>query len=162
MLLSFWFVGTGRVGFRTWIWPKRHCRQGRKRFVDFNTVNTQLVWFNCLFNFLWCFWCENGWACPWWKCFKMLGISFSCKSDWSSYVVSSPKAASKKNWALICSANFSSLEVALHLYKFIDGLVLNESYVWGDAPIVTGIGCISYRNRHVGWLVLQLLFLLNP
>ena len=49
--------------------------------------------------------------------FKMLGLTFSSKLDWGSYIVSIAKTASKKIGALICSMKFLSPEVALYLYK---------------------------------------------
>ena len=49
--------------------------------------------------------------------FKMLGLIFSSKLDWGSYIISFAKTASKKTGALIRSMNFLSPEVALHLYK---------------------------------------------
>ena len=47
---------------------------------------------------------------------KMLGLTFSSKLDWGSYIISIAKTASKKIGALICSMKFLS-EVALCLYK---------------------------------------------
>ena len=38
--------------------------------------------------------------------FKMLGLTFSSKLDWSSYIISIAKTASKKIGALICSMKF--------------------------------------------------------
>ena len=49
--------------------------------------------------------------------FKMLGLIFSSKLDWGSYIISIAKIASKKIGALIRSMKFLSLEVALYLYK---------------------------------------------
>ena len=49
--------------------------------------------------------------------FKMLGLTFSSKLDWGSYIISIAKTASKKIGALICSMKFLSPEVALYLYK---------------------------------------------
>ena len=49
--------------------------------------------------------------------FKMLGLSFSSKLDWGSYIISIAKKASKKIGALICSMKFLSPEVAQYLYK---------------------------------------------
>ena len=49
--------------------------------------------------------------------FKMLGLTFSSKLDWGSYIISIAKTASKKIGALICSMNFPSPEAALYLYK---------------------------------------------
>ena len=50
--------------------------------------------------------------------FKMLGLTFSSKLDWGSYIISIAKSASKKIGALIRSMRFLSPEVALYLYKF--------------------------------------------
>ena len=47
----------------------------------------------------------------------MLGLTFSSKLDWGSYIIYIVKTASKKIGALICSMKFLSPEVALHLYK---------------------------------------------
>ena len=49
--------------------------------------------------------------------FKMLGLTFSSKLDWGSYIISIAKTASKKIGALTCSMKFLSPEVALYLYK---------------------------------------------
>ena len=49
--------------------------------------------------------------------FKMLGLTFSSKMDWGSYIISVAKTASKKIGVLIYSIKFLSLEVALYLYK---------------------------------------------
>ena len=46
----------------------------------------------------------------------MLGLTFSSKLDWGSYIISIAKTASKKIGALICSMKFLSPEVALYLY----------------------------------------------
>ena len=50
---------------------------------------------------------------------KMLGLTFSSKLDWGSYMISIAKTASKKIGALIRSMKFLSAEVALYLYKSI-------------------------------------------
>ena len=47
--------------------------------------------------------------------FKMLGLTFSSKLDWGSYIISIVKTASKKIGALIRSMQFLSPEVALYL-----------------------------------------------
>ena len=51
--------------------------------------------------------------------FKMLGLTFSSKLEWDSYIISIAKTASKKIGALICSVKFYSHEVALYLYKSV-------------------------------------------
>ena len=47
---------------------------------------------------------------------KMLGLTFSSKLDWSSYIISIAKSASKIG-ALIRSIKFISPDVVLYLYK---------------------------------------------
>ena len=49
--------------------------------------------------------------------FKMLGLSFSFKLDWGSYLISIGKTAFKKIGAFICSMKFLSPEVALDIFK---------------------------------------------
>ena len=49
--------------------------------------------------------------------FKMLGLTFSSKLDWGSYIISIAKTASRKIEALIRSMKVFSSEVALYLYK---------------------------------------------
>ena len=49
--------------------------------------------------------------------FKMLGLTFSSKLDWGSYIISIAKAASKKIGALIRPMKFLSPEPALQLNK---------------------------------------------
>ena len=70
--------------------------RGRKWLVDFNTGKTQLVSF---------VWSNNtgtinvkmdGSALEEKSSFKMLGLSFSSKLDWVSYILSIAKTASKK------------------------------------------------------------------
>ena len=48
--------------------------------------------------------------------FKMLGMTFSSKLDWGSYIISIAKTALKKIKALIFLMKFLSLEVARYLY----------------------------------------------
>ena len=47
--------------------------------------------------------------------FKMLGLTFSSKLDWGSYITSIAKTTSKKIEALILSVKFLSPEVTLYL-----------------------------------------------
>ena len=49
--------------------------------------------------------------------FKMLGLTFSSKLDWGSYIISIAKTGPKKIGAVIHSMKFLSPEVALYLYK---------------------------------------------
>ena len=49
---------------------------------------------------------------------KMLGLTFSSRLDWGSYMISIGKTACKNIGALIHSMKFFSPEVAVYLYKF--------------------------------------------
>ena len=67
--------------------------------------------------------------------FKMLGLTFSSKLDWDSYIISIAKTASKKIRALICSVKFLSPEVPLHLYKStIQPYMEYCFHVWAGTP----------------------------
>ena len=64
-----------------------------------------------------------------------LGLTFSSKLDWGSYIVSIAKTASKKIGALIRSMKFLSPEVALYLYKStIQRCMEHCCHVWAGAP----------------------------
>ena len=74
---------------------------GKKWLDDFNVVKTQLVSFD---------WSNNtgandvkmdGSVLEEESSFKMLGLTFSSKLDWGSYIISIAKTASKKIGALI-------------------------------------------------------------
>ena len=63
--------------------------------------------------------------------FKMLGLFFSSKLDWGSYIVSTDKTYSRKIGALIHSVKFHSLEVVLYLYKSATRLCMEYyCHVW--------------------------------
>ena len=73
---------------------------GKKLFVDFNAGKTQMVVFD---------WSNNtgsidvkmdGSVLEEKSSFKMLGLTFSSKLDWGSYIISIAKTASKKIVAL--------------------------------------------------------------
>ena len=49
--------------------------------------------------------------------FKMLGLTFSSKLDWGSYIIPFAKSASIKIGSLNFSMKFLSPEVELYLYK---------------------------------------------
>ena len=64
----------------------------------------------------------------------MLGLTYSSKLDWDSYIISVAKTASKKIGALICSMKFLS-EVALYLNKStICPCMEYCCHVWAGAP----------------------------
>ena len=67
--------------------------------------------------------------------FKMLGMTFSSKLGWGSYIISIAKTASKKIGALIRSMKFLSPEVALHLHKStIRPCMEYCCHVWAGTP----------------------------
>ena len=108
---------------------------GRKWLVDFKAGKTQLVSFD---------WSKNtgaidvkmdGSILEEKASFKMLGLTFSSKLDWGSYIVSIAKTASKKIGALIHSMKFLSPGVALYLYKSTTRPCVEYCcHVWAGAP----------------------------
>ena len=85
----------------------------RKWFVDRNTGKTQLVLFNRSNNTGAIDVKINGSVIEEKSSFKMLGLTFSSKLDWGSYIISIAKIASKKIGALIRTVKFLSPKVAL-------------------------------------------------
>ena len=108
---------------------------GKKWLADFNAVKTQLVLFD---------WSNNtgsldvkmdGFVLEEKSSFKMLGLTFSSKLDWGSYIISIAKTASNKIGALIRSMKFLSPEVALYLYKStIRPCMECCCHIWAGAP----------------------------
>ena len=92
---------------------------GKKWLVDFNAGKTQLVLFDQSSNNGSIDVKMNGSILEEKSSFKMLGLTFSSKLDWRSYIVSIAKTASQKIGALIRSMKFLSPVVALYLYKSI-------------------------------------------
>ena len=67
--------------------------------------------------------------------FKMLGLTFSSRLDWGSYIVSIAKTDSKKSEALIRFMKFLAPEAALYLYKStIQPCMEYCCHVWAGAP----------------------------
>ena len=67
--------------------------------------------------------------------FKTLGLTFSSKLDWGSYIIFIAKTASMKTGAFIHSMKFLSHDVALYLYKStIRPCFEYCCHVWADAP----------------------------
>ena len=90
---------------------------GRKWLVDFNAGKTQLVLFDRSNNNGSIDVKMDGSVLEEKSSFKMLGLTFSSKLDWGSYIISIAKTASEKIGALIRSMKFLSPEAALYLYK---------------------------------------------
>ena len=108
---------------------------GRKWLVDFNAGKIHLVLFDC----------SNNTGTIGVKMdvsvleekspFKIVGLTFSSKLDWGSYIISIAQTASKKNGALIHSMKFLSPEVTLYLYKStIWPCIKYCCHVWASAP----------------------------
>ena len=65
----------------------------------------------------------------------MLGLTFSSKMDWGSYIVSMGKSASKKIGAIIRSMGFLSLETAMYLHRStIHSCMEYCCHIWAGAP----------------------------
>ena len=88
----------------------------KKWLVNFNAGKTQLVSFDQSNNNGSIYVKMDGSVLEE-KSSNMLGLTFSSKLDWSSYIISIAKTAPKKIGALIRSMKFLSPQVALYLYK---------------------------------------------
>ena len=90
---------------------------GKKWLVDFNAWKIHLVsfdWSNSNGSIV--VKMDVGSVLEEKSSFKMLGLTFSSKLDWGSYIISIVKTASKKIRALIRYMKFLSPEVSLYLY----------------------------------------------
>ena len=114
---------------------------GEKWLVDFNAGKTQLVLFDRSNNNNSIDVKMDGSVLEEKSSFKMLGLTFSSKLDWGSYIFSIAKAASKKIGALICSMKFLSPDVALHLCKSTKCHVWNTVVTSGLVPTVGTWNC---------------------
>ena len=108
---------------------------GKKWLADFNAGKTELVSFDGLNNNGSIDVKMDGSVLEEKSSFKMLGLTFSSKLDWGSYIISIVKTASKKIGALICSMKLLSPEVALYLYKSTMHPCMEYCcHVWPGAP----------------------------
>ena len=134
MRSGIWSVATTWIGFWTWIWSMRHCGLGQE----------VACWFQCWKNSTQLNWSNNtgvidvkidGSVLEEKSSFKMVGLTFSSKLDWSTYIISIAKTAFKKIGTLIHSMKFLSPEVALYLYKStICPCMEYCCQIWADAP----------------------------
>ena len=92
---------------------------GWKWHVDFNSRKTQLVSFDQSNNNGAIDGKMYGSVLDKKSSFKMLGLTFSSKLDWGTYIISIAKTVSKKIGPLICSMKFLSPDVAMYLNKSI-------------------------------------------
>ena len=108
---------------------------GKKWLVDFNAGKSQLVSFDRFNNNGAINVKMEGSFLEEKSSFKMLGLTFSSKLDWGSYIISIAKTASKKIGPLIRSMEFLSPEVALYLYKStIHPCMEYCCHIWTGAP----------------------------
>ena len=130
--------------------------------VDFNAEKTQLVSFDRSKNTVAIDMKIDGSVLKEKSSFKMLGLTFSSKLSWGSYIFSIAKTASKKIGALIRSMNFLSPAVALHPINLRYVQVWNTVVMSGLVVLAATWDCwISYKNGYAGLLVLHLMPLLN-
>ena len=107
----------------------------QKWLVDFNAGKIQLVSFDRSKNTDAIDVKMDGFVLKEKSSFKMLRLTFFSKLDWSSYIISIAKTASKEIGALIRSMKFLSAEVALYLCKYTIRSYLEYcSHVWAGAP----------------------------
>ena len=108
---------------------------GKKWLVYFHAGKTQLVLFEQSNNNGSIDVKMDGFVLEEKSSFKMLGLTFSSKLDWDSYIISIAQTASNKIGGLICSMKFLSAKVALYLYKStICPCMEYCCHVWADAP----------------------------
>ena len=113
----------------------------KKQLVDFNAGKTQLVLFDRSNNNGSIDVKKDGSVLDEKSSFKMLGLTFSSKLDWGSYIISIAKTASKKIGALIRSMKFLTPEVALYLYRSTIRPCLEYCCHVGVVPLVATWNC---------------------
>ena len=111
---------------------------GKKWLVDFNPGKTQLVLFDC---------CKNNGSVNVKMdrsvleeklSFKMLGLTFTFKLDWGSYIISTAKTASKKIGAL---TSFFLLRLLCTSINLPYAHVWNNVVTSGLVPLVATWNC---------------------
>ena len=135
---------------------------GSKWVVDFNAGKTQLVSFDRSNNSGAIDVKMDGSVLEEKSSFDMLGLTFSSKLDWGSYITSIAKTASKKIGALIRSICLSP-EVAPYLYKStIRPCMEYCCHVWAGAPSCYLKLLDKLQKRICRTVVRHLRLLLNP
>ena len=107
---------------------------GKKWLVDFSAGKTQLILFDRS-NDNGSIDVKMGGSILEEKSPKILGLTFSSKLNWGSYIISIAKTTSKKIGALIRSMKFVSPEVALYLDKStIRPCMEYCCHIWAGSP----------------------------
>ena len=114
---------------------------GKKWFVDPNAGKTQLVSFDRSNNNGSIDMKMDGSVLEEKSSFKMLGLTFSSKLDWGSYIISIAKTASKKIGALIRSMKFFLLRLLCISINLRYPNVYNTVVMSGLVPLVPAWKC---------------------
>ena len=143
-----WPVATTRISSWTWIWPTRHCGLGAgsglliSMLVNAWRNSTSFVW---PVQKHWCYWFENEWLFL--KVKKMLGLIFSSKLDWGSYIISIAETASKKMEPWFVLWSFFLLRLLCISINLLYRHVWNTVVMSGLVLLVGTWNCwISYKN----------------
>ena len=91
----------------------------------------------------------------------LLGLTFSSKLDWGSYIISTDKTVSKKIGALIYSMKLLSPEVVLYLCKSTIEPCMECYNSWAGAASCY-FEILDKLHKYARLLVPHLLPLLNP
>ena len=109
---------------------------GKKWLVDFNAGKTQLVLFDWSNNNGYIDVKMDGSVFEEKSYFMMLGLIFSSKLDWGSYIISIAKTASKKIGAFILSMKFFFLKLLCISINLPYAHVWNTFAMSGLVPLV--------------------------
>ena len=144
---------------------------GRKWLNDFNVGKTQLVWFDRSNKTGATNVKVDGPGLAEKSFLKMVGLAFSSKLDWGSYIIFVAKTTSKEKGALILSMKFLSPEdvpcISINLCSTVFYYKCMEycRHVWAGVPscYVEFLDKLQKRIcRYVGLLVLHFQPFLNP
>ena len=130
---------------------------GRKQLVDFNAGKTQLVLFDRSKNTGAIDVKMDGSILEEKTSFKMLGLTFSSKLDWGSYILSIAKTASKKIGALIRSMKFLLLRLLCISINLPYGHAWNTVVISGQVLLVaTWTEVLHLLPLLNHWLIVQM------
>ena len=139
MWSGIWSVATTKISFWAWIWFTRHCGLGQ-----------EVTWI-------------GGSVLEEKSSFKILGLIFSSRLNWGSYLISIAKVSPTKlePWFVLWSfflLRLLCMSINLPYSRVWNTVVMSELVL-----LVAAWNCwISCKNRYAGLLVLYLLPLLNP
>ena len=125
-----WRVAVTRIGFWTWIWSTRHWTGAGSGLLISMLEKLSFVWL--VYNNGAIDMKMYGSGLQEKFSFKMLGLTFSSKLNWCSYIISVAKTASKKIEALIHSMKFLflfSLKKGQKLAKMTKKILCHALYL---------------------------------